>query len=134
MKHKKTIACDLDGTLAEYDKWIGEHHIGRPISGTIARVRAALSAGHEVYIYTARVAPPDGIATADSVDLARAAVEEWCEAHLGFVLPVTAVKLRVFDEFWDDKAVRVAKNEGQHELSHETLWHALGHGQEELPL
>ena len=33
------IAVDLDGTLAYYDVWRGEEHIGSPISDMFFRVK-----------------------------------------------------------------------------------------------
>jgi hypothetical protein len=103
---KKDIACDLDGTLAHYDGWKGIAHIGEPIPGTLERVKTALAAGHSVSIFTARVSYPDDAITATEH------IHEWCRKHLGLVLEVTAIKHGYFDEFWDDKAIRVEANRG----------------------
>lgn len=118
---KHTIACDLDGTLVHYDRWPDDGSIGAPIPGTVARVKAALAAGHEVWIFTARVAdtaiPPGQI----FYDVHQR-IEAWCVEHLGAPLPITATKRPQFDEFWDDKAMRVAKNAGHHSLNPLPLW------------
>lgn len=103
------IACDLDGTLAHYDKWHGIDHIGEPIAGTVRAVRSALAAGHSVSIFTARVAPFEG---RDDGEEAARHIRLWCAKHIGVELPVTAIKYGWFDEFWDDKAVHVVKNDG----------------------
>lgn len=114
----KHIACDLDGTLAHYDGWHGIEHIGSPISETVNRVRSALAAGHRVSIFTARVAP-----SKDDADMATLHVMNWCREHIGVDLEVTAIKYGWFDEFWDDKAVRVDKNRGVSvDADDSTLW------------
>jgi hypothetical protein len=118
---RKTIACDLDGTLAEYDRWRGIEHIGKPIERTLRRVRAALAAGHAVEIFTARVA------FADDADTAGKYIEDWCRQHVGQVLPVTCIKGGHFTEFWDDRAVGVHKNAGRERHNYtDTIWSELG--------
>ncbi len=52
------LAVDLDGTLAEYDKFRGHDHIGAPIPAMVERVKALIASGFEVRIFTARVADP----------------------------------------------------------------------------
>jgi hypothetical protein len=125
----KVIACDLDGTLAEYRS--GEMSrryaagqrtfIGRPIPQTLARVKAALALGYEVWIFTARLSPERG----DTTEMA-AAIAAWTLEHVGQRLDATAIKLQRFDEIWDDKAVRISKNQGASGFTLGTLWHELG--------
>jgi hypothetical protein len=105
------IGVDLDGTLAQYDRWRGEKHIGAPIAPMVARVRRWIAAGHEVRIFTARVSADGG----DGRDVAevRGYIERWCAEHIGFVLPVTNVKDYGMHELWDDRAVQVEKNTGR---------------------
>ena len=98
------VAVDLDGTLASQDETGGPGDIGAPVHSVLARVNAELAAGHEATIFTSRVDPLE-----DGADEARAAIEAWCEEHIGCVLPVTAIKGRRFTEFWDDKAVPVRR-------------------------
>lgn len=111
------IACDLDGTLAYYDKWRGIEHIGAPIPGTLRRVKAALAAGHSVSVFTARMSFPS-----DDTERAAEHIRVWCLEHVGVELPVTAVKHGWFDEFWDDKAIRVYENEGIGLAPSASLW------------
>lgn len=119
------IACDLDGTLAFYDKWRGIEHIGAPIEGTLKRVKAALAAGHNVVIFTARVAP--SFSHKDDSAEATVHIQNWCLEHVGIALEVTAIKHGYFDEFWDDRAVGVAKNEGVARVPLlSMLWHRYG--------
>ena len=121
---KHHIALDLDGTLAHYDKWRGVEHIGTPIQPVIDKVKRLLAQGVRVTIFTARVAPPDNISDAASIELATRRIEEWCLDNIGQVLPVTASKLRSFTEFWDDKAVSVEVNQGKGLVwaSHGSVW------------
>lgn len=103
------VAVDLDGTLAEYGGWRGVGHIGAPVPAMVARVKAWLAEGREVRIFTARVwdgAPAEAAA-------ARAAVERWCEEHLGRRLAVTATKDWNMVELWDDRAIQVVFNTGR---------------------
>jgi hypothetical protein len=57
---KGWIAVDLDGTLAVYDKWVDESHIGPPISRMVERVKTWLTEGTEVRVFTARIAVQPG--------------------------------------------------------------------------
>jgi len=115
------IGVDLDGTLAHYDKWRGAEVIGDPITAMVERVKNWLVAGIEVRIFTARV---DGGIAADKqmhpdahkfrdVEAVRAAIQDWCEQHIGVRLAVTNVKDFAMIELWDDRCVRVVPNTGE---------------------
>lgn len=119
----KHIACDLDGTLAEYHGWKGIEHIGNPIPRTIRLVKAALARGWRVSIFTARVAG-SGDGDFGDGDAAREYIRAWVMEHIGQELPITAVKHGYFDEFWDDKGLRVRVNTGVNILGG-SLWDAL---------
>lgn len=99
------IGVDLDGTLAHYDGWISEHHIGAPVEAMVLRVKGWLESGREVRIVTARVAEP-------RIGLV-AAIETWCVEHIGQALPVTNAKDYGMIELWDDRCVQVIPNTGQ---------------------
>lgn len=101
------IGVDLDGTLAHYDHWRGEDHIGEPITAMLERVKGWLAEGKEVRIFTARVG--GGINTSK----ARTYIEAWCKKHLGRKLPVTHEKDYAMIELWDDRAVQVIPNTGR---------------------
>lgn len=100
------IAVDLDGTLAHYTRMEPGRSIGEPIAPMVARVKAWLADGIEVRIFTARASP-------SLTDHDRFEIEEWCLKHLGRVLPITATKDYRMVELWDDRAVRVRKNQGE---------------------
>lgn len=105
------VAVDLDGTLARYDKWRGEKHIGAPIPRMLARVKRWLKEGRDVRIFSARVCA-DGGNERDVAEV-RGYIERWCKQHIGVVLPVTNVKDYGMAELWDDRAVQVEKNTGR---------------------
>lgn len=99
------IAVDLDGTLAEYHGWVSEAHIGAPVPDMLFRVKKWLADGKDVRIFTARVATGNTLAVA--------AIEAWCQEHIGRVLPVTCRKDYGMIELWDDRCVQVEANTGR---------------------
>lgn len=105
---KGWIGVDLDGTLAEYDRWRGETHIGAPILRMVRRVKRWRTMGIEVRIFTARVGGEQR-----DLPTIRGAIERWCWEHLGEKLPVTCVKDYSMLELWDDRAVQVEPNSGR---------------------
>ena len=102
---KAWIGVDLDGTLAYYDGWKGEHHIGEPIPAMLTRVQQWILQGREVRIFTARLSNPEPQRSLQYI-------QAWCHQHLGIVLPVTNVKDFGMVELWDDRCVRVLTNKG----------------------
>ena len=105
---KGWIGVDLDGTIAMYDGWKGEKHVGAPIMPMVERVKAWRAAGIPVRIFTARVSTRD----ADEMKTVTAAIEQWCVEHLGEVLPVTCSKDYQMIALWDDRATQVVANTG----------------------
>ena len=51
---KKTVCVDVDGVLAQYDRWRGVDHIGDPIFGAKEFV-ADLRKKYKVVIHTTRL-------------------------------------------------------------------------------
>lgn len=132
MSNRGWIGVDLDGTLAEYNGWVDESHIGPPVPRMLQCVKGWLAMGLEVRIFTARVFPIyEVIHTPDDVHLTNAlrptdppnrylsagkaalAIQNWCVEHLGAVLPITCVKDYAMVELYDDRAVRVTPNTGE---------------------
>lgn len=101
------IGVDLDGTLAEYDRWRGIEHIGAPIVPMVERVKRWLAEDRSVKVFTARVSNGDERASVIE------AIDSWCQEHVGVILPVTNVKDFGMDELWDDRAVGVEPNTGR---------------------
>jgi hypothetical protein len=98
------IGVDLDGTLAKYNGWQGELHIGEPIQPMIIRIKAWLQAGVKVKIFTARVS--------NNAETVTEVINTWCLEHIGEILPVTNQKDYAMIELWDDRCVRVIPNTG----------------------
>lgn len=103
MSMSGTIAVDLDGTLAEYDKWRGIDHIGEPVPLMAARVHQWLKEGIHVVIFTARASTPEAVPY----------INAWTKKHFGKSLPVTNKKTFDIIEMWDDRAVQVIPNTGR---------------------
>lgn len=110
MTNKGWVGVDLDGTLAFYEGWKGPAHVGAPIPAMVERVQRWLADGqYDVKIFTARVSTRDREEAAAVV----AAIQLWCEEHIGARLEVTCVKDYAMVELWDDRAVQVVPNTGQ---------------------
>lgn len=103
------IGVDLDGTLAEYNGWKGAGYIGKPIPKMVERVKNWLDDGKDVRIFTARVAPTQ---TVEDVDIAVAAIHEFCIDNFGDILPITCIKDHYMQTLWDDRCKQVFKNTG----------------------
>lgn len=97
-----SIAVDLDGTLAFYDRWRGSEHVGEPIPKMLARVHRWLALGEQVVIFTARASEPEKIAP----------VYAWMLKHGLQDCKLSCMKTMDISEFWDDRAVRVEPNTG----------------------
>lgn len=121
---------DLDGTLAEYDKYVSGSHIGAPIPKMVDRVKSWLAAGRDVRIFTARAFPLMTVNPNDNIDQihnqfetitprhieatdAVIAIQAWCKEHLGKTLPITCVKDYGLVALYDDRAFQVEKNTGR---------------------
>lgn len=96
-----TIYVDLDGTLAQYEKWESPEIIGEPIPAMMDRVKRWIMDGRRVKIFTARFVEHHGH------------VREWLFRHGIGGIEVTNVKGIDGLEFWDDRAVSVEKNTGR---------------------
>ncbi len=106
------VGVDLDGTLAFYDKWISCEHVGKPIPAMLERVLAWRKSGKAVRIFTARVSHDGSARRVREAAIATLAIMNWCQEHLGEVLPVTCTKDYAMVELWDDRAVQVEPNTG----------------------
>lgn len=105
-KKEGWIGVDLDGTLAKYEGWQGEMHIGEPVPKMVERVRFWLDNGYTVKIMTARVCRPNSRAIVRRI-------QAWTMKHLGQALDVTNKKDYDMIELWDDRAVQIVQNTGE---------------------
>lgn len=103
---KQIIACDLDGTLAKYDKWVSVEHIGELIPEVAAAIDSAQRQGDDVWIFTARVSDPEEAKVAGPI------IHKWLVDNGIQFEGITAVKHKFFTQFWDDRALQVIKNQG----------------------
>lgn len=103
------IGVDLDGTLAQYDGWVSETHIGAPIPKMVARVKQWRAEGRDVRIFTARVFG----ALENGLDRVSLTIANWSREHLGENLPMTCTKDYGMVELWDDRAIQVIPNTGE---------------------
>lgn len=97
------IAIDLDGTLAHYDKFISEDHIGEPIEPMMKFVKTLIADGHKVVIFTARASTVTGVA----------AVCKWIREQGLPPLEVTNIKKKTFQTIYDDRAIQIIRNTGE---------------------
>jgi hypothetical protein len=108
------IAVDFDGTLVEYEEWVGPTHIGKPIMPMVERVRGWLKEGKDVRIFTARVyAPLDDANRQEDAAAAMCEIQRWCFRMFQRTLPVTCVKDFGMYELWDDRCVQLERNTGK---------------------
>jgi hypothetical protein len=105
------IGVDLDGTLAHWEQWGPDLHIGAPIAPMVARVRDWLDAGYNVKIMTARIGDHPLCRTTREERIK--AISDWTREHIGTRLEVTDVKDFQMLELWDDRAVQVEPNTGE---------------------
>ena len=93
------IGVDFDGTLAHYDHFRGDDHVGAPVDKMVTLVRRLLAAGEEVRLFTARKPHP--------------VLRKWMKEHLGQVLKITNVKDPGMVAMYDDRAINVKRNTGE---------------------
>lgn len=78
MRKRKTVAFDLDGTLARYDGWRGLEHIGEPLEGAVDAVNKLIERGYDVAIYTTRT---NRKVNAGSAEQLVAPIRAWLDEH-----------------------------------------------------
>ena len=96
---------DLDGTLAFYDHWRGDHHIGKPIPAMVQRLKKHLQRGDVCKIFTARASNRNP----ETISL----IQDWTEKVVGQRLEVTCEKDFGCLRIYDDRAVQVIPNTGK---------------------
>ncbi|KKL83958.1 hypothetical protein LCGC14_1969520 [marine sediment metagenome] len=107
MDNEGWIGVDLDGTLAYYDEWRGEDHIGKPIPKMLARVKLWIKEGRTVKIFTARASDNN------NQGIVVPAIEQWLKDNGLPELEVTDKKDYFMTELWDDRCVQVIPNTGE---------------------
>jgi hypothetical protein len=95
------LALIFDNTLANGESWKGHEHVGDPIPAMVRRVKAWLSSGKDVRIFTARSSK------------SYPTIRRWCFKHLGKTLKITNTKDKYMTALYDDRAVQVVPNTGE---------------------
>lgn len=120
MSESGWIGVDLDATLAKYDGWKGENHIGEPVPEMVEKVLAKLADGVTMKIFTARVCVNGRFSETSqkqaNLDFAInqiTIIKAWCLQHLGQELEVTCEKDFACIEIWDDRCKQVIPNTGK---------------------
>lgn len=103
------IGVDFDGTLAYYDRWRGDDHLGKPVDLMVRRVKQLLDKGIIVKVFTARVTEGPG----RNPEKSRRLIGDWTLKHIGKRLEVTNVKDWGMIQLFDDRAVQVVANTGR---------------------
>lgn len=109
---KAWIGVDLDGTLACYDGWKHEGHIGAPNPVMVELVKTWLDQGRRVKVFTARVSPLLEAPPGQREHLRRQLVtpiEDWCIEHIGQKLEVVCHKDKYCTKIYDDIAIQVSR-------------------------
>jgi hypothetical protein len=97
------VGADLDGTLALYDHWRGENHIGDPVPLMLQRIKDHIANGDTIKIFTARVCNGQR-----QIEI----IQDWCEKWGLPRLEVTNVKDFSMYFLYDDRCVQVQENTG----------------------
>ena len=118
------IALDFDRTLAEYHG--GKNavfSVGKPIPEMVKKVKGWVAAGHNITIFTARVAPvgKNGPRDAAFIQNQGKMIQNFLQEVGLPAFQVTAIKFPHFDVFVDDKAVAVEANTGKILSTHISL-------------
>lgn len=114
INQRKWIGVDFDGTLSKDNAWRDDpYSVGDPVPLMVKRVKEWLAQGFEVRMLTARLSPLSHTSEVPR-DMARmrAALDAWCLEHLGQTIPLTNAKDGLMDVLWDDRAVRVKRDQG----------------------
>jgi len=79
---KKTVAVDVDGVLAKYDKWRGLDNIGDPVPGAVEFTKR-LGQKYEVLIFTTRcsMSVATGRDSGETAESLVARVKAWLDKH-----------------------------------------------------
>jgi hypothetical protein len=109
------IGVDFDGTLAfEIPGRTNPYELGAPVPEMVERVKAWLAAGYRVKLFTARMARYP-VTSEYYRDLALMEMElrRWLREHVGTELECTNQKDGGMEVLWDDRVVRVTRNQGK---------------------
>lgn len=99
----KSIAIDLDRTLAYFDGWDGIESIGKPIKSVVDRALAKEKEGYTIKIFTARAIDKRCIDP----------IKNWLKFYDLPNWEITNMKDPSMKEIWDDLAITIGNNTGE---------------------
>ena len=111
MEQQETWAFDFDSTLSFYEEPFSTT-LGPPVPEMVRKVKAAIAEGVQVVIFSARVYPGADYERLAQSTNAMLNIAEWCQKHIGQVLPITFVKMPIFTKLYDDRAIEILPNTG----------------------
>lgn len=106
------VGFDLDRTLAYYSLEQKEL-IGEPIPHILELVKKLIHEGKDVRIFTARANIDSYNGNHNLLEYHLQLIREWCNTHIGKVLPITCSKDFNTEKIYDDIAVHVIPNKGK---------------------
>lgn len=127
---EENLLFDLDGTIAHYDGFKGPSVIGDPLgkgdaTSAYEKLRAALQAGKDARIFTARVFPLGidrsltGLSDKEYQErlkqarVAQQAIDRWAEREFGKTVPTQCWKDQGSTDIFDDRAHAVDSRTGK---------------------
>ena len=105
---KGWIGVDFDRTLSVYRTSEGRLYFGPPVPAMLERVKEWVALGHDVRIFTARIAVNSNLLRNQIIQ----GLHNWTETYVGKALPVTNVKDQDMWVIFDDRALQVERNTG----------------------
>jgi hydroxymethylpyrimidine pyrophosphatase-like HAD family hydrolase len=105
MAHPRTIAVDVDGTLAKYDGWKGSDVIGEPIQSVVDEVRKEKENGTKIIIHTTRTNA--SINKTHTTEQLVGFVKAWLDKNgIPYDEIWSGTGKPIAHEYWDDRAVK----------------------------
>ena len=118
---QKTVAVDLDGCLAFYDKWRGPDHIGPPITSMVLVCHWLHGRGYHIVINTCRLNKTNNKEYCVDTEKSLSTIRKWLNDH---DMPFIAISLddgKPFAHVYvDDRGVHFNDN-----LSSETVFNRI---------
>lgn len=100
---RKSIAVDLDGTLAESHGYVSWDYIGPPVQKMVERCLEKEREGYTIKVFTARCMDKRCIPI----------IRKWLKENGLPDWEITNVKTSDMKEIWDDLAIGIKQNTGE---------------------
>lgn len=114
--HARTVCVELDGTLATYEHWHGDFHIGEPRPGAADFMRELVQREFHVVVFTTRTKCDDpGLNRPNdwTPDQAASFIRGWLSQHnIPFGDVYVGQGKPIATAYVDDRAVSIRTNPG----------------------